>query len=178
MRSASRSPEVSVAASRESEIVSTAMPSGMKGRAGSIRPPGISRLPSAQRRGCRVSRSLAYSIGPPAGGAQVGGTAIELQRGSRIATPGLLVLQTAVLGGEHQVAQERLLVDPQQVRLAALHVGTDHVPVRRDAHQMTERLRIPSPRQFQLAERAVVGLEFRGEQLARRTGRHALAANL
>src|SRR5438105_11612298 len=66
MRSASRSPEWSVAASRESEIVSTAMPSGMKGRAGSIRPPGISRLPSAQRRGCRVSRSLAYSIGPPA----------------------------------------------------------------------------------------------------------------
>src|SRR6266513_1925580 len=159
MRSASRSPEVSVAASRESEIVSTAMP-------------------SAQRRGCRVSRSLAYSIGPPAGGAQVGGTAIELQRGSRIATPGLLVLQTAVPGGEHQVAQERLLVDPQQVRLVALHVGADHVPVRRDAHQMSQRLRIPSPRQLQLAERAVVGLELRGERLARRIDRCSLADNL
>src|SRR6266446_7727079 len=65
MRSASRSPEVSVAASRESEIVSTAMPSGAKARAGSIRPPGISRLAGAQGTGSRVSRTLAYSIGSP-----------------------------------------------------------------------------------------------------------------
>src|SRR5207248_5923808 len=86
-----------------------------------------------------------------------GGAAIAAARQPCRYAGVLLVLQTAVLGGEHQVAQERLLVDPQQVRLAALHVGTDHVPVRRDAHQMTERLRIPSPRQFQLAERAVLG---------------------
>src|SRR2546421_70771 len=58
MRSASRSPEVSVAASRESEIVSTAMPSGLKVRAGSIRPPGI--------RLSKVLPPLAYSIGSPA----------------------------------------------------------------------------------------------------------------
>src|SRR5213082_3192584 len=186
MRSASRSPEVSVAASRESEIVSTAMPSGMKGRAASIRPPGTAKLSGD-------SRSLAYPIGSPAapGGSgapfatlAVGSTlscgrAGEwLPRGSRIATPGPLVLQTAVLGGEHQVAQERLLVDPQQVRLVALHVGADDVPVRGDAHQMSQRLRIPSPRQFQLAERAIVGLEFRGERLARRIDRHGFAAKL
>src|SRR5882762_2023732 len=65
MRSASRSPEVSVAASRESEIVRTAMPSGVKGRAGSIRPPGTAKLSGAQRRRSRVSRTLAYSIGSP-----------------------------------------------------------------------------------------------------------------
>src|ERR1700730_12608449 len=59
---ASRSPEVSVAASRESEIVSTAIPSGVKGRAGSIRPPATAKLSGAQRRCCRVSRPLAYSL--------------------------------------------------------------------------------------------------------------------
>src|SRR6267378_941056 len=62
MRSASRSPEVSVAASRESEIVSTAIPSGLKVRAASIRPPGISRLSGAQRTESRVSPTLAYSL--------------------------------------------------------------------------------------------------------------------
>ena len=98
-----------------------------------------------------------------------------LQRGSSTLRRGLRFLPTAVLGGEHQVAQERLFVDPQQVRLTALHVGADDVPVRRDAHEMTQRLGIPSPWQFQFAERAVLRLEFRGEQVACRTGRHGLA---
>src|SRR6267143_6792269 len=62
MRSASRSPEVSVAASRESEIVSTAIPSGVKGRALSIRPPGTAKLSGAQRTDSRVSPTLAYSL--------------------------------------------------------------------------------------------------------------------
>src|SRR6202030_2377463 len=62
MRSASRSPELSVAASRESEIVSTAIPSGLKVRAGSIRPPGIAKPSGAQRTGSRVSPPLAYSL--------------------------------------------------------------------------------------------------------------------
>jgi hypothetical protein len=43
---------------------------------------------------------------------------------------------------------------------------------------MAEGLCIPLPRQFQFAERAVVGLEFRGEQLTRRIGRHGLADNV
>src|SRR6266404_8844443 len=61
---------------------------------------------------------------------------------------GLRFLPTAVPGAEHQVPQERLFVDPQQVRLVALDVGADDVPVRSDAHQMTEGLRIPMPRQL------------------------------
>src|SRR6266853_5543975 len=101
-----------------------------------------------------------------------------LRRVGLVLRRGLRFLPTAVPGAEHQVAQERLFVDPQQVRLVALDVGADDVPVRSDAHQMTEGLRIPLPRQFQFAERAVVGLEFRGEQLARRNGRHGFADNV
>src|SRR5271165_4026569 len=46
MRSASKSPEVSLLASRESEIVSTATPSAVNARSASILPPGIVSSPS------------------------------------------------------------------------------------------------------------------------------------
>src|SRR5580704_15805628 len=88
---------------------------------------------------------------------------------------GLRFPPTAVLGREHQAAQKRLFVDPQQVRMVALHVGADEILVRGDAHEMTERLRIPSPGQLEFAERAVVRFEFRGEGIARRIDRYSLA---
>src|ERR1700732_3107953 len=91
---------------------------------------------------------------------------------------GLRFPPTAVLGREYQVAQKSLFVDPQQVRLVALHVGADEIPVRGDAHEMTERLGIPSPWQLEFAERAVVRLEFRCERVARRIDRSSLADNV
>src|ERR1700716_2017203 len=88
---------------------------------------------------------------------------------------GLRFLPTAILGREHQAAQKRLFVDPQQVRMVALHVGADEILVRGNAHEMTERLGIPSPWQLEFAERAVVRLEFRGEGVVRRSDRYGLA---
>src|ERR1700720_1849770 len=72
----------------------------------------------------------------------------------------------ALFGFPHQLAQKSLLVDLQQVRPVALHVHAYEVAVVGGAEQIAEGRGIPTPGQFQLAEGAVVGLEFHGERVA------------
>src|SRR5215472_4060357 len=77
----------------------------------------------------------------------------------------------AVLGRKYQVTQERLLVHPQQVRLIALDVRADEIPVGSDLQQLVESARIPAPGQLELLECVVVSLELgSNEAFGRRLG--------
>src|SRR6516162_184522 len=78
----------------------------------------------------------------------------------------------AILGREHQIAQERLVVDPQHVRVVALDVRADEIPVRRQLHQLAEGACIPAPGQLELEECAVVSLELGSDE----TIRHGLGS--
>src|SRR5215472_10477966 len=75
----------------------------------------------------------------------------------------------AVLRREYQIAEKRLLVYAQQVRLVPLDVGTHEIPIGRDAYQIPERACIPAPGELELEKGAVVSLEL---------GSHALLADM
>src|SRR5690349_7471591 len=56
------------------------------------------------------------------------------------------------------------------MRVVALDVGADAVAVGSDAQQLAPGRGVPVPRQLQLSEGAVVGLEFRIERIGRGAG--------
>src|SRR5439155_781840 len=79
----------------------------------------------------------------------------------------LLSFTRARAASRWPAARMRSASRSQEVRLIELHVGADAVPVGCDGEEMAEHLRIPSPGELQLGESAVVGLELRGQLLAR-----------